>query len=224
MWFVIIYICHKMSPIRDPQCSISSLIRFMNSDAVHGPERCTINSTPPGVSRVLGTDSTRATASDWEAMDNMNIMCHWVINQINPRVDDLHGINVIYWARQRRSWVEHSLKIINYSPYSLEVTQEQSALPSQKGGSVDQQHHHAVGIIHVLMSFQSRSHTQMQPCDSSIKQFNGLKICLSCIWAPCVNTLYWLVPYDGNCTVLLDWRKELIRISTLCDKQFDKWI
>lgn len=42
----------------------------MNSDAVRGPEHCTINSTPPGVSRALGTDGTM---SNGEAMDNMNI-------------------------------------------------------------------------------------------------------------------------------------------------------
>lgn len=87
---MIVYICLKKVSIRDPKCSISSLISFMNSDAVHGPERCTINSTPPGVSRVLGTDSWRATVSNWEAMDNMNIMCHWVINQINFWADDFH--------------------------------------------------------------------------------------------------------------------------------------
>lgn len=51
-------ICCKMLPIKKSQCSISSLISFMNSDAVRGPEHCTINSTPPGVSRVLGTDNT----------------------------------------------------------------------------------------------------------------------------------------------------------------------
>lgn len=38
--------------------SISWLISFMNADAVHGPEPCTINPTPPGVSRVLGTDTS----------------------------------------------------------------------------------------------------------------------------------------------------------------------
>lgn len=43
---------------------------LMNSDAVRGPEHCTINSTPPGVSRALGTDGTM---SNGEAMDNMNI-------------------------------------------------------------------------------------------------------------------------------------------------------
>ena len=69
---------------------------------------CTINSTPPGVSRGLGTDSTRNTMSNWEAMDNMNIMCHWVINQINARAIDLHRLNVIYWAWQRQIWKEHS--------------------------------------------------------------------------------------------------------------------
>lgn len=128
MWIVIIDTVYVTKCC--PQCSISPLISLMNSDAVHGSERCTINSTPPGVSRVLGADSTRATVSNWEAMDNMNIMCRWVINQINPWPDDLHRITVIYWAWQRRICMEHLLKIINYSACGLEVAQEQSALPS----------------------------------------------------------------------------------------------
>lgn len=108
-----IYACQKLLLIKNPRCSITSGISFMNSDAVHGPERCTINSTPPGVSRVQ-TDSRRATESTGEAMDNMNIMCHWVINQINPWLDDLHWINVIYRAWQRQICMERLLKSINY--------------------------------------------------------------------------------------------------------------
>lgn len=84
--------------IKEPQCSISSLISFINPDTVRGPERCTINSSPPGVSRMPGAASTRATVSNRETMDTMEIMCHWAINQISLWVDDLHRINVIYWA------------------------------------------------------------------------------------------------------------------------------
>lgn len=73
---IICGVCHKMLPIKHSQWSISSPTSFMNSDAVHGPECCTINPTPPGVSRVLGTDSTRAKMSNREPMGNMNIMCH----------------------------------------------------------------------------------------------------------------------------------------------------
>lgn len=62
--------------------------------------------------------------SNWETMDNMNIMCHWAINQINPWVDDVHMIKVIYWARQRWMWGEGLFRIINYSPYSLGMTRK----------------------------------------------------------------------------------------------------
>lgn len=59
----------------------------MNSAAVQGPECCTINSTPPGVSRVLSTDNTITTTSNSEETENMNIMDHGVINQIHVVAD-----------------------------------------------------------------------------------------------------------------------------------------
>lgn len=82
--------------------------------------------------------------------------------------------------------MEHLLKIINYSLFGLEVTQEQSALPSvgsvhthKRGGNVYQQHHQAVGI-HFEFSEQS-THTHALFLYSFIKQFNSRKMCLS--WA-----------------------------------------
>ncbi len=177
-----------MLPIKHPQCSISSLISFMNSDAVHGPERCTINSTPPGVSRVLGTDSAGAKVSNWEAMDNMNIKCHWVINQINPWVEDLRGINVIYRAWQRRICVEHLLKIINYSLFGLEVTQEQSALPSVSSVHTEKRGKHSLAaplccrnsLIDEFSEQITRTHALF--LYSFIKQFSSHQMHLS--WAP----------------------------------------
>lgn len=97
MWFMIIYMS-EILPIKEPWRSISSPLSFINSDTVHGPERCSINSSPPGVTRMLGTENTKATMSVSETMDTVKIMCHWAINQISPWVDDLHRINVIYWA------------------------------------------------------------------------------------------------------------------------------
>jgi len=110
---------------------IRALMYFTNS--VHGPEHCTKKSSPPGVRRVPGTDSRRWTMSNWEEMENVNIMYHWAINQINPPVDHLHGLNVIYRAWQRQISMEHLFRNINYSLYSLEVTQEQNAPPPVSG-------------------------------------------------------------------------------------------
>lgn len=136
--------------------------------AVRGPES-TVTSSPAGVSREQHELHKEPRRRDEK---NMNITCHWAINEISPWLDDLHGINVIYWARQRQIWVERLLRIINYDPQDLEVTQEQRALPSvfcmysHKGKSFTRS---AIMLIKLTTSpSRSQAHwSQIPPFNSS---------------------------------------------------------
>lgn len=112
-------IFHGMLAIRDAQCSISSMRSSRLSGAVHGPDHCTINSSPPGVSRGLGSDGSTARVSGWKVTISMNKMCHWAIIEINPRSEDVPRITAIHWAPQRPSWMEHLFQNHQFQPVWL---------------------------------------------------------------------------------------------------------